>query len=166
VLGPNGEHVFPSDRLAILGGFNFGDGTNFAPRGGSVEYVQGYRDQLVFINAEIQETIDAILLRSPEPPVIILQADHGPGSRLVWDSAQDSYVPERMSILNAYYFPDKDYGDLYPEITPVNTFRAVLNRYFAGAYELLDDRSFFSTWKQPYSFLDVTEEVSSKNPGQ
>jgi hypothetical protein len=71
-----------------------------------------------------------------------------------------------MSILNAYYFPDKKYDDLYPGITPVNTFRVVLNLYFARDYELLDDRSFFSTTSQAFSFLDVTQEISLENSRQ
>ncbi len=36
-----------------------------------------YRDQAAYITRRIQETIDRILAESPEPPIIIVQSDHG-----------------------------------------------------------------------------------------
>ena len=42
----------------------------------------------------------------------------------------------------------------------MNSFRIVLNGYF-GELELLPDRSFFSTWPEPYLFHDVTKAVAS-----
>ena len=44
---------------------------------------------------------------SPEPPIIIIQSDHGSGSKLDIESLEKTDVHERMSILNAYYFPDR-----------------------------------------------------------
>jgi hypothetical protein len=35
-----------------------------------------------------------------------------------WNSPANTNFRERMSILNAYYFPDGDYAALYPGITP------------------------------------------------
>ncbi len=68
-------------------------------------------------------------------------------------------LKERMSILNAYYFPGQKYQGLYGRISPVNSFRVVLNTYFGATLELLPDRSFFSTWTDPYRFIDVTDAV-------
>ena len=68
-------------------------------------------------------------------------------------------LKERMSILNAYYFPGQKYEGLYGRISPVNSFRVVLNSYFGAKLRLLPDRSFFSTWPEPYQFIDVTEAV-------
>ena len=48
---------------------------------------------------------------------------------------------------------------LYPEISPVNSFRVIFNRYFGAKFELLPDRSFFSTAKFLYKFHDVTDRV-------
>lgn len=66
---------------------------------------------------------------------------------------------EAFSILNSYYLPGCDYSQLYDSITPVNTFRMVLNHYFGTDYEILEDRSYFSG-QQHYNFIDVTEEVN------
>jgi hypothetical protein len=68
---------------------------------------------------------------------------------------------KRMGILNAYYFPNRDYRGLCQEITPVNSFRVVLNTLFGARFEILPDRSNYSTWSEPYEFMDVTEAVRS-----
>ena len=45
--------------------------------------------------------------------------------------------------MNAYYFPDDDAEEyLYPSISPVNSFRALLNGFFFEDLELLEDESF------------------------
>ena len=94
---------------------------------------------------------------------MILQSDHGSGLRLDMESHEKTDLHERMSILNAYYFPGRSYQGLYPEITPVNTFRVVLNTFFGAGLELLPDRNYFSTWSQPYQFVDVTGSVGSSS---
>ncbi|HSU72625.1 MAG TPA: hypothetical protein VLJ21_02140, partial [Candidatus Binatia bacterium] len=42
--------------------------------------------------------------------------------------------------INAYYFSDGDYSGLYENITPVNSFRVVFNKYLKTNYSLLPDR--------------------------
>ena len=153
VFGENGEHIYP------LRNFAFDDGSDFTAIAGRHEYVGGYRGQLAFTTARLQVVIDQILSQSPEPPIIIVQADHGPGSMLEWRSIQHTNLSERMSIFNAYYFPDQTCDSVYPDITPVNTFRIVLNRYFGKNYEILEDRNYFSSTYRPYLFVDVTDEV-------
>jgi hypothetical protein len=55
---------------------------------------------------------------------------------------------------------------LYEEITPVNTFRLIFNAYLGTDLELLEDRSYYSTWAHPYRFVDVTDEVRAEGPLQ
>ncbi|MFC1736984.1 hypothetical protein ACFL1X_12780, partial [Candidatus Hydrogenedentota bacterium] len=119
------------------------------------DYRKQYIDQLVFVTRKTQETIDAILANSERPPIIILQSDHGPGSTLTWDKPEETNFHERLSILNAYYLPNEGDERLYENISPVNSFRVVLNRYFNTDLELLDDKSYFSTWPKPYKFIPV-----------
>jgi hypothetical protein len=103
--------------------------------------------------------IDRILANSPEPPVIILQSDHGSGMGLSTECHNQTDLRERLSILNAYFLPGVGSEDLYQSISPVNSFRVVLNAYFGAGLELLPDRSYFSTWSDPFKFIDVTNQV-------
>ena len=114
------------------------------------------------IDSQIQPVIEGILAKSKTPPVIIIQADHGPGAYLIWESPEQSNLQERFSILNAYYLPDGGEAALYPSITPVNSFRVVLNQLFNAGLELLPDKNYFTTWKHPYEFIDVTDKVQSR----
>jgi hypothetical protein len=66
---------------------------------------------------------------------------------------------DRFSILNAYYLGGRESSLLYPSISPVNTFRVVLNEFFGMDLELLPDRSYFSLWLTPFDFEEVTNEV-------
>lgn len=123
-------------------------------RGG---YIAGYRKQIQYVNTLLLDTVDAILLKSETPPIIIIQGDHGPGAYLHWGSLESTIPAERFGILNAYYFPDQDYEMLYSEISPVNSFRIVMNQYFDGEYELLPDQHYYSTWSFPFEFTEVTD---------
>ncbi len=89
-------------------------------------------DQLVYLNGRLIEIIDAILAASPHPPIIIVQGDHGTAST----ASDDEVGPlprERLAILNAYLVPDQVRTRLYPDITPVNSFRLI----FATLRDLL-----------------------------
>ncbi len=134
-----------------------GDGSAYS--GTREEYIRGYAAQVKFTNLLAARMITSILSQSTKPPVIILSGDHGPGSRLNWDSAADTCMHERFSILNAFYFPLRDYSALYPTISPVNTFRVVFNRYLGTKLEMLPDRSYFSPWERPYDLQEVTGRV-------
>ena len=160
VLSPHWPFLFDADGESIQPPRGIGSRIQYEYD----EFIAGYVGQLIFINGKLQTAIDAILSQSSDPSIIILQADHGPDAKLdpAWE-LENSYLPERMSILNAYYFPDQDYADLYEDITPVNTFRIVLNKYFGTDQELLEDKSYFADWFHPYAFIDVTESLAAGN---
>jgi hypothetical protein len=80
-----------------------------------------------FISQEIEDIVRQILDNSETEPIIIIQGDHGKEGN------------NRSKILNLYYFPNQDYSALYPSITPVNSFRIVLNQFFDFDYPLKED---------------------------
>ena len=157
VFGPAGEDISHRDDHYYLGDGNKFNGMAIKPE----IYVNGYRGQVNFITRRIEDVIDQILARSKEPPIVILQSDHGSGLRLNMQSKEKTDLHERMSILNAYYFPNRDYRELYQQITPVNSMRVMLNTFFGAGLKLLPDRSYYSTWSEPYEFMDVTASVRS-----
>ena len=109
-------------------------------------YEKGYPDQVTYINSRIEKIVQIILDSSPNPPIIVIQGDHGP--------APYDVIERRMKNLNAYYFPDGPDG-LYSTITPVNTFRLIFNKYFKQNYPLLEDTSYFSEYDIPYNYTVV-----------
>ena len=152
IMCPHGPYVYDKDG-------------NFCGVGESID---GYVGQAEFISRRICSILDEILIKDNNA-IIILQGDHGacPTDRFfvnkffnIIDLPGD--VKNRFSILNAYYFPDKNKDDLdclnndkftvykdkeifnklYRGITPVNSFRIVLNRFFGKNLKLLEDNSF------------------------
>jgi hypothetical protein len=155
VFGKDGEDVSRHELRYYLT-----DGERFREWYGDRDaYISGYHNQAAFLTERVERMIDQILANSPEPPVIILQSDHGSGLGLSTESLEKTDLHERMSILNAYYLPEKKGDALYQSISPVNSFRVVLNAYFGAGLELLPDRSYYSTWSKPFDFIDVTDRV-------
>lgn len=119
-----------------------------------------YLDQVKFINKKVEIVVNEILSKSQNPPIIILQADHG--SRLCCDAGftDTQCMQDTMRIFNAYYLPYGGDEVLYNSISPVNTFRVVFNFYFGADYELLSDQSYDSNiFEAPYAFVNVTDIV-------
>jgi len=123
---------------------------------------ENYVNQLTYANQRVMEVIDALLSGPPEDdPVIVLQSDEGPYTGLDYGSrATIGELEMHFGILNAYHFPGLASTGLYPEITPVNTFRLLFDDYFDADLPLLPDRNYvFPDPSHLYTFIDVTDEV-------
>jgi hypothetical protein len=130
-----------------------------------------YLRQMEYINSRILGLVDRLLARpADERPVIILQADEGPFPirydanewHFDWHGGTTEELDEKFGILNAYHLPGVDAEDagLYPSITPVNSFRVVLNAYFGTDLPLLPDRIFAHRSQQHfYDFFEVTDQL-------
>ena len=162
VIIPHPPFVFGSHGEAVNQKYPFSlmDGNLYL--GTPEEYIRGYQDQITYINTQMEHIIPLIQSQSSRPPVIILQGDHGPGARLSWTSPITQALRERTAILNAYYLPGVTSDQLYPQISPVNSFRVVFNAYFGAACPLLPDQSYFSNLVQPYLFTKL--EPASLQP--
>ncbi|NIM94268.1 MAG: sulfatase-like hydrolase/transferase [Anaerolineales bacterium] len=149
VLGPEGEAMKPQ--------YPYTDWDGDAFPGTEQEYLQGYIDQISYVNSSLIRVIDSLLVESGNPPIIILQGDHGPRSQVEWKSPSDDAIREAMGILNAYHFPGVEQDVFHDEITPVNTFRLLTNSYFNMDYELLSDKSYFSSVGCQGWFMDYPD---------
>jgi FtsH-binding integral membrane protein len=117
---------------------------------GGAENEHGYIEQVRFVNDRTIEAIDRILAASTTRPIIVLQGDHGTwSSRFEPGIAHQEVETERMSNLNAYLVPDAVRALLYPEITPVNTFRAIDRGLFGEPVELLPDEQWYGDGGPP-----------------
>jgi hypothetical protein len=138
---------------------------------------ENYTRQVMFTNREILKFLDATMERPGLKPIIILQSDEGPwpqrfaGDEITrlgadvtpadWLTATPSELVEKMAILNALYFPDRDMSAIAETATPVNSFRTVLREYFGVPLEPLPDREvIFESAERLYRFHDVTERLA------
>jgi hypothetical protein len=92
-------------------------------------YISGFTGQVTYLNRRVLETVNKILDQSANPPVIIIQGDHGSPRTPDWN----------MTILDAYYLPGGGNQFLYSSISPVNTFRVIFDAYFGGQLDFLPD---------------------------
>ena len=159
VIAPHPPFVFDAEGnfLEHFEPFTLNDANYYIKDHSRKGYIAGYRKQIQYINTLLLQTVDEILANSKTPPIIIIQGDHGPGAYLHWGSLDSTLPAERFGILNAYYFPARDYEMLYPAISPVNSFRVVMNQYFDGDYRLLPDQHYYSAWSFPFEFTEVTD---------
>jgi hypothetical protein len=121
------------------------------------QYHAWYREQVIYADERVGQMIDQVLAQSKQPPVIVLMGDHGPRSGVKAEPSLAD-LEECMSNLTAIYLPGKHDAGLYPQITPVNIFRVVLNDYFDAKLPLLEDRSYYS-YPSQFASRDVTEDV-------
>lgn len=153
VFGAGGEPIEPDYLFSMVDADRLhgcGDEARTA-------YVAKYRDQLAYLNSRILAAVDAILAASPEPPVIVLQGDHGSRAYSDFDDPLASYFKESLAILNAYHLPGLGPETVYPGISPVNTLRLIFRHYFGADLEPLPDSSAWTTWRRPYRFLPFEE---------
>lgn len=104
-----------------------------------------YLDQLEYTNKIIKKFVRR-LQETKKKQIIIVEGDHGFRNAQTYKGKKipKSYYTqgEYFKNLNAFYFYDKNYDSLYDSISPVNTFRVVLNTYFDQHIPLLPDSSF------------------------
>ena len=129
------DHTHPPFVFKENGDLVERPGLYFYPR-----YIKQYLDQVKFANKQLATLIKKLLSESETPPIIFIQSDHGTGFQIFGIDNKSSYLRERTSILNAQYLPGGGKKLLYPNVSPVNTFRIIFNYYFGADYPLLKDR--------------------------
>lgn len=98
--------------------------------------VKDYLVQIGDLNKKLMTAVD-LIQKDGKRKIIIIQADHG--SHLFG-------LKEIFDIQNAYYFSGEDYRGLYSSISPVNTFRVILSRYFNQDLTKLPDSEFYLSY--------------------
>ncbi|WP_159585454.1 hypothetical protein [Chelativorans xinjiangense] len=152
-LVPHGPYAFAADGRCL-------SQKEAAKRGDK----QGFVDQVAYANRIIRDIVTTLQAYGRKPPIILLQADEGPfpqrDSRVPWQDAPAEELRIKTGILNAYYFPGKEYRHLTDDITPVNSYRVLFNTYFDAKFPLLADRIYaFPNDSTIYDFHDVTDKV-------
>jgi hypothetical protein len=115
-------------------------------------YYKGYRNQVAYINNQMEKAVTSLLTESSNPPVIVIQGDHAPWLQRGSD---------QFKILNAYYLPGHN-DLLYPAISPVNTFRLIFDTYLGAEYPLLEDISYASPVPNVFNFSKGSNPCSGQ----
>ena len=100
-----------------------------------------YVEYLQYTNKKLLQLIDRILAGSAKPPIIILLADHG--FRQLRSTVDHKYD---FVNLNAVYFPNRKYDNMFDSIENVNEFRVVFNSLFGQKLPLLKDSTINVLW--------------------
>jgi len=145
VFGPNGEEIYISkDNVE-------NDTALYIDKA----MRDGYSDQVLYTNRRILPILKSIIEKSPTPPIIILEGDHGP-------TGYGGYQ-NRISNLMAFYIPGKDASHyFYSTITPVNSFRLIFNAYFGGDYPILEDITYFSEATKNFNYQIIPNTCINK----
>ena len=159
ILLPHPPYAF--DRDGPLPSSEVTDGRDAPP--------EAFLGQLEYTNGRVLQVVDQLIAGSDRSdPVVIIQADEGPYTRREvsdWHRASPEEYQVKFGILNAYYMPGIRDGGLYPNITPVNTFRLLFNSYFGAGFPLLDDR-IYAMGKTIYDNVDITDQLVREQPSE
>jgi len=147
IMAPHNPFVFDEN----------GDPVNVQPNKKNIDgRTKAYLNQMKFINGKTEEAIEKLLSENKDPPIIVIQSDHG--TRVVPEnstSATNHVI--RFGNFYAHYFPQNEHDLDLKTVTPVNTFRLIFNNYFDGEYELLDNIAYTSKAGEHIKFRDVTD---------
>jgi hypothetical protein len=144
--GPNGEHLTPG-KYTLEGGYD--------------RPVEGYLDQLQFVNKKMKVMIEEILSSSNRQSIIVIQSDTGPSINYQIGEVNEKMIKERLSTVTFVYLPNNQ-DVFYEGITPVNVFPIIFNTFFDENFEILEDKSYFSLEENVYRFQDVTEFIRER----
>jgi hypothetical protein len=117
-------------------------------------YRDAYVGQLRCTNQMVERFLSAIDTRHPKA-IVVIQGDHGPSEieSSVLEAEDIDEARFRSSILNAIRVPGAEDLATNDDMTPVNNFRLVLGHIGLGSMEKLEDRSYRSSYKNPYEYV-------------
>ncbi|OJY98141.1 MAG: hypothetical protein BGP13_10855 [Sphingobacteriales bacterium 40-81] len=95
-----------------------------------------YTEQILFVNTLIEQIVhSSVNNKENRSKVVIIEGDHGYRNNILFANEEE----KAFMNLNSFYFSDGNYHSLYDSISPVNTFRVVLNNYFKQELPVLKD---------------------------
>jgi len=116
-----------------------------------------YLEQLNCLNGILLQLVTTLIRSSPQPPIILLQGDHGTNTLRFSNSPTAAQIPtekarERFGAFGAFYLPgggDREFGD---SVTLVNVMGNVLRYYFGADLPREPDDMYLSLETSPFVF--------------
>ena len=97
-----------------------------------------FKNYISYTNKQLDALIQKLQEKYNRKAIIILQSDHA------LDDIPGSQRKDAFRNYTAYFFPDGDYSSLRDNLSNVNTFRIVFNKYFGQQLPLLADSSIYN----------------------
>jgi hypothetical protein len=141
IVSPHRPFVFDSEGNLVEDDYGWQESDL-----GLEAYRAGYWEQVQYLNRRVLSALHEILTDSSQPPIIVVQGDHGP---------EEGSSDDRMQILSVIYFGGRDLEVDPSKLTPVNTFRLVFSEFFGADLPPIEDVSYFSTYDAPFDYSIV-----------
>jgi hypothetical protein len=136
-----------------------------------------YTDILQSANQVIESTVRKIITGSQVAPVVVLLSDHGivpsleavKRKRSVFEkyihypnkSLDQEYIDACWYTVNnieAFFLPAGGNTSVYPNMTPVNAWRMILNYYFGTDIPRTEDKSYYWSFYEEYCELNGSDQ--------
>ena len=114
VMAPHDPYVFGPDGEEVDYKYTFGP-TGIAYLDPNEEKT-AYLNQLIYLTKTLRGVIENLQENSENQPIIIIQSDTGPSTKF-GETMNEMHKVDRMSIFNAYYFPNGKYDLLSDDVT-------------------------------------------------
>ena len=129
-------------------------------RESKAEPKQAYVDQVGCLNGLLLSLVTTLLRDSPEPPVILIQGDHGSNTLRYTEDPAAATKPEaareRLGAFGAYYLPGGGAQAFGDTVTVVNVMGNVLRFYLGADLPREPDDMYRSLERLPYRLRQVT----------
>lgn len=118
-----------------------------------------YLEQLEYMSKRMTSVIENIIRNSEQAPVIILASDHGPN--IAQGLSREEHIQVRLANFMSYLTPG--YSNVIPTTSSsVNIFRYIFNHYFKADLPILPEKSYFSPFRYPFRFEEISHNHSNK----
>lgn len=137
--------------------FEFFDGSHWLDLHGwaAGRYPEKYRAQASYTMRRLGEAVDRILAQATRPTVIIVQGDHGPGSRLDWEKPERSDHQERFAAFNGWYLPPEYAAEIPEGVSALATFPILFRTLFGTRMAVPAERFLIARWSRPYIYFEL-----------
>lgn len=162
IIAPHPPFVFdrnggPVEQRPLFG---FWDGSHFMNSYSTPEkYREGYGEQVQYIDKLVLKFAEEIGRKNPNA-VVLVEGDHGSKLKLDQESLEKTDLKECFSNLIAIRAPEPVKRQLYPSMSSVNSLRLVFDGLFGEELGKLPDRSYYSTFSDPYNLIDITDKLT------
>jgi hypothetical protein len=121
---------------------------------------QAATGEITYLNTRLLQVVDKIIEDTKGNAVILLHSDHGESVLEFSDDAE--FLVQRHGVLAAIHLPGGvEDNRFYPGMSNVNFFRFIFNHLFDAGFQMLPDRTWYSSPSAPFKLREITGVLDS-----